>query len=1686
VHRLEVGGAVISLVIEGTDTRGTELQWVRIISWETAQWRAEIYEEDDLDTALARFEEMCSPLERLENAASREYEHLWKSFDERDWDAMSEIFATDIATDDRRRVVNAGLQHSRDVEIANMRSLAEIGAKVTSTVIAIRGERLLLTRVISLNRDLRYGEFRAEMLVIIETDSFSRISAGVLFDIDDIDAAFEELDARYLAGEAAAHAHTWSIITSGHAAFNRRQLPAMPPELLDHRPLVTLEAGDPTANIHTMWDFTPDLKLYIESVHRLSDFGAVFTQISRGTSQAGFAAEWRILELVTIDGDLIDRGELFEEADIDAALARFDELRPQAPRLENAASKAYERLLACFATRDWDALAEAMGVNFYSDDRRRVVGAGVRHGPDAAVEDSRAIAGVGFTDISLTVIAIRGERLALTRAHYSGLEQGPEPFHAESLGLVEIDADEGIAAIVVFDDVDVDAAFEELDARYLAGEAAGHSQTWSLIHQITTAFNGREFPSATPDFENVDHRRVTSFAPGELTAYMRATWDLTPQVTLQIETVHCLTDLGAVFTHAASGTSQSGFEAEWRDICLVTFEGDKINRWELFDEADLDAALARFDELHERAPRLENAASQVGEHVQALFVARNWDALAEILDDDILVDDRRRIVSAPLLRGRDVEIANMQAFVDVGITNVTSTVIATRGERLALSRRRFSGRDQGPEAFYADILDIVEINADNRFVAHVVLDANDIDVAFEELDARYLAGEAAAHAHTWSVIAAANTAFNREAPPAADWVGIDHRRATPFESGELTEAMLASWGLTPKHSSHFEAVHRLNDLGAVVTNQSYGSTPEGFDAEWRMIQLLTVEGDQINRCELFDEADIDAALARFDELTRPAQQLENAASQVNTRYDASFAARDWDAMAELLIDDTLTDDRRRVVNGGVRHGREAEIASMRGVADIGVRNATSAVVATRGQRLALLRTRFSALDEGPEAFHLDIVDVVEIDADKRIKARIAFDPNAIDAAFVELDVRYLAGEAAGHANTWSVVTRAYAAFNRGEMFPTTPDWVSIDHRRGTPFAPGEMTAYLRAIWDVTPEENVYIEAVHRLSSIGAVVTHAAHWTSQEGFAAEWRVVVLLTVQGDLITRGEFFDESDIDAALSKFDELNRTVPQLENTARQVTQRFWSHFAKRDWATLAEVAANDIFTEDRRRVVNAGARHGRDADMANLRAMAELGGNATSTAIAIRGERLVLSRLVMLVHRNDGAEAFRAEGLGLTEIDAENRLVARIVFDIDDVETAFEELDARYLAGEAAAHAQTWSVIAAGYAALNRHEVPPTTPAWVSIDHRRGIAFAPGDMAPYIRATFDVAPDVSIHIEAVHRLTDIGAIVTHAGNGTSPEGFDAEWREIVLFTVDGDLVNRCEMFDEEDLDNALARFDELNQQVPQLENAATRARRRIADAFNRRDLDGFLALHDGRYEDRRKGLRNEGTVGRKFAEAVLFEAAKSWRMDIQPIAIRGSRFALTRTSFRDTDDTDDTDGPIAVETLMFTEVNENELVSYTVAFDPDDIDGAFGELTARWIASGEVAHPEVVESVCRFNEISNRHDWDAITAGLAGAAYVSHRQLAHAPAETIDDYMSSIRMMASLVPDYWTEFADILTHSAKGLVASTIVKGTSTDGVPIEIPIIQLIGLDGVGVTRVEFFDDDQRDLALARFQELNH
>ena len=1681
VHRLSDLGVVCTFAGHGVSEHGFEAEWraIDIITIDGNLLNScEIFDEADLDAAIATFEHLHRPEPRLENAAVRVNERLIECLSTQDWATARATLADNFSSDDRRRAVNAGLLHGREAEIANMRAIAHEGVTVSmSDAIAIRGERLLLARARWSVPTQTSEEFHTEILSVVEIDIDERINARVWFDCNDFDAAFAELDARYLAGEAAAYANSWSMTTEAFAALNRHEIPATTPDyvIVDHLLQHTsFEAAGLAEYLSASWDLTPDFRMYVEAVYRLSDLGVVITTVVHGTSHDGLDASWRIVGLLTRKGDLGDRCEVFSEAELDAAIARFEELSVPARPLKNAASRVDERLHAQFAARDWGSAAATIAEDMIYHDRRRVVNAGVRHGRDAEIDNGRALADLG-AQVTSTVIATRGQRLVLTRSRFTAPDQRPDAFHNEMLSVLEINDDEQILARVIFDSDDLDAALEELEARYLAGEAAPHARTWSVIAHGYAVANRRQVPATTPDFVNVDHRPLAIIDQGELITYLRNTFDNLTDMCTYVEAAHRLADRGAVITHVGNGTSQEGFYAEWRMISIVMVHGDQMSRTETFADEDIDAALARFDELNIPAPQPKNAASRVCDLYLEELVARDWDATAELLADDYHTDDRRHLVGGGI-HDRDAEIANARVGAEIGITHIAPTNIATRGERLVLSRVRYSGRDQGQEAFVIEILALGEINAGNRIAAVVVFDPDDIDAAYEELDARYRAGEATAHAHTWSVITQANAALNRGEMPLTtpNLISLDHRRLATIDSGDLLAHLRATWELTEAFSIYIEAVHRLSDLGAVLTYASCGTSHAGLYAEWRETQIVTVEGDSLSRSEMFDEADLDAALARFDELQRQPPRLQNAASQVYERFWTYYAGRDWDAIAEAMTDDIFSDDRRQVVNAGTRNGRDAVMADMHGLAAIEA-NITSTVVATRGERLILNRVYSANRNLEHGEFGVEMLDIIEIDGDNRISAGVLFDPDDIDAAFEELDARYLAGEAAAHAQAWSVITGAYAAINRGEIPATTPDWVNIDHQLRTTIEAGNLTAYLCAGWDLTPNFEICVAAVHRLSDLGAVVTHAAHGTSKEGFDAEWRMIALLTADGDGINRCELFDESDIDAAVARFEELHPQARRLENAASQVVERFLAYYAVRDWNAVAHTLSDDVCTDDRRRVVGAAMRRGRDAAVADMRAITDLGRtDISSTVIATRGGHLALTRMRYSGHDRESG-AFLSETLSVVETNANDQVAVQVSFDVDDVDAAFEELDARYATGEAAPYAHNWFVIAGNVGAFNRHELPGWTQDVVNIDHRRVTAFPPGDVAAYIHATWEQAPDVRIYIEAVNRLSHIGAVVTHVTSGTSQQGFEAEWRGITISTVEGNLINYSELFDEGDLDAALARFDELDRPTPSLENAAIRTWERVVDAINSHDVDRFLAYAapGARYEDRRKVLRYEGPA-RPEVVLALFEITTGWRLAAEPVAVRGSHLGLTRDTYRDT--TDPTQ-PITMEHLTLMEVGDDGLGRNLVLFDPDDLDTALVELDARYLTGEAAEHAHTWSVIMQAYAAMNRHEIPATTPdwvnidhrrGIAFAAGDAVAYLTARNAGTGSVYVETVHRLSNL-----------------GTVFTWAGHGTSPEGFESEWRGINVLTVDGDLINHCALFDEADIDLAIARFDELD-
>jgi len=830
-----------------------------------------------------------------------------------------------------------------------------------------------------------------------------------------------------------------------------------------------------------------------------------------------------------------------------------------------------------------------------------------------------------------------------------------------------------------------------------------------------------------------------------------------------------------------------------------------------FDPEDMDAAVAELDVRYlaghsQSHRRPATTASDAYDRFKGYFAARDWDAIADMLTGDVTADDRRRVVNAGLRKGRDATMAELAAYAGIGAETIASDVVATRGERLVMNRCRPMGRAAGPEPFSSEVLDVIETDVQGRIMARVVFDSDDLDAATGELDARYLAGEAAAHAHTWSAVTRAYAELNRHELPAmaADMVSIDNRRVASFVPGGVKEYTLLAWDQVPDISYRIDSVHLLTDAGAVITQALSGTSRDGFEAEWREIHLVTIDGEQFDRSEMFDETDLDAALAHFAELQRHERPLVNAASRVHERFFRLFADRAWAEMSGMCAEGVMSDDRRTVIGTGVLLGREANIGNMRAVAEFGVTLSASSVVATRGQRLALVVDSFES--NGDEPFGAAMLTVAEIDVAEQIAAFITFDADDLDAALAELDTRYCVGEAAAHARTWSVIARSNIAFNRHEIPPRTPDSVNIDHRSIVSTEAVDMAVSVGAVLSLIPDASVCIQSVLRLNDHGAVVAQRLKGTSAEGFCAEWRMANIYLVEGDLISRAEIFDEADLDAALARFDELTGPAPRPENAASRANARFIAYFADRDWEGVASVLAEDHCSDDRRRVVGAGLRSGRDADIENLRAIADLGGSMAAEVIAIRGDRLVLSR-----NRFSGGgrpQEFVVESLTVVEIDVNGLIAAVAAFDLNDLDAAFEELEVRYLAGEAAAHARTWSVITEVYAAAGRCEIPRTTADFVDVDHRQLAVIGSGELKPYLRASFADSHNVGVYIDTVHRLGESGAVVTHVARSTSQADFNAEWRLTCIYLVDGDLLSRCELFDPADLDVAVARFDEL--------------------------------------------------------------------------------------------------------------------------------------------------------------------------------------------------------------------------------------------------------------------------------------
>jgi hypothetical protein len=169
-------------------------------------------------------------------------------------------------------------------------------------------------------------------------------------------------------------------------------------------------------------------------------------------------------------------------------------------------------------------------------------------------------------------------------------------------------------------------------------------------------------------------------------------------------------------------------------VCRVVFDEDAVAD----ALVELDRRYAADEGAEPSAPPgIENTATRA-----VLDAVAHWQSGELDFDDTIAENvvrfDTRRSVATPTLEGRAAFIENVRAIYDV-FDSLVLEPLAIRGDRVALFRVTLS-RD----GFAATMLGVYETDERGLVVRGTSFDDEDLDLALDELEDRFVAGEGAA------------------------------------------------------------------------------------------------------------------------------------------------------------------------------------------------------------------------------------------------------------------------------------------------------------------------------------------------------------------------------------------------------------------------------------------------------------------------------------------------------------------------------------------------------------------------------------------------------------------------------------------------------------------------------------------------------------------------------------------------------------------------------------------------------------------------------------------------------------------------------------------------------------------------------------------------------------------------------
>ena len=651
--------------------------------------------------------------------------------------------------------------------------------------------------------------------------------------------------------------------------------------------------------------------------------------------------------LLAFQGDgRLTHAEWFDPERASDALARFDALTAGPPAAAptaapvRAVEKAERRVRSNAATANAAAMEAALAARneaafpaLFSEDTDTLSHlTGTRYGLEGALTTFRSVLKARDLSYRLTPIATLGSSLALCRQAMSasgvtGKSFDVGAYERQEINLIEVDASGRRRRSEWFPTDRLANAVIRLYERHaeLLPDGPNRTRAASTARSVAAALGPYDTDAYSsvhaPAIEYFDHR---AHGVGPLTGveavrrWFHSLLEVADDVGNRMDDVLELRSDALLMRWTNFGIERAGGGSYERHfLWLGSFGADGLlTRIELF-EGDHDAeALARFDELTAEPPArlIENAATRQADQVSAAWAARDWKRLAQLFPAGGRYVDRKRMTqTGDLDRGQQLEW--MRPLFEMRSSRLVQAMLATRGDRLALSRERVevADRDIGPSEIGS--LGIIEVDAHGERVATIRFDPEDVDAAYAELDARYHAGEAAPHA----TVAAGMQEFKR-AFTERDWDALAARCAPDIV---VHDRRLLGWETLHGPAAYVEALRTLVELapdtrlridhtticahGYLVITVWEG-TREGGAYEAPSLMVAELDGQrQIRRFDQYDLERLDQARARFAELRPdPLRIPPNAATRSIDRWREAFEARDWPALEALCAPSSST------------------------------------------------------------------------------------------------------------------------------------------------------------------------------------------------------------------------------------------------------------------------------------------------------------------------------------------------------------------------------------------------------------------------------------------------------------------------------------------------------------------------------------------------------------------------------------------------------------------------------------------------------------------------------------------------------------------------------------------------------------------------------------------------------------